>query len=238
MFRPSPPRRELSPDGSDTREKKRRRKAFSCYDCRRRKLKCDRTFPACNRCINSGHAASCRYAVDGLEYADEPVPGISQPGGGDASNPGFPKPLTPASSSAPNNDVTVPGHATSRDVLDKLVRQEEKIFQLQRRVSHLERHAEDALPQCDQRPLFPAISSPHKGSSTFRASAASDNRNLDGQANAELAFMRGKNFKTQFYGASHPGCLIPQVCLYLGPVHRPGWQPSSSRTVQLTTLVY
>ena len=41
--------------------KNRRRPAFSCVPCHRRKLKCDREYPACERCRKSGHSHDCIY---------------------------------------------------------------------------------------------------------------------------------------------------------------------------------
>ena len=50
---------------------KRKRKAFSCVDCRRRKLKCDREHPACSRCTKAGHADTCRYGSRSGDEEDE-----------------------------------------------------------------------------------------------------------------------------------------------------------------------
>ncbi|KIY03028.1 uncharacterized protein Z520_01494 [Fonsecaea multimorphosa CBS 102226] len=41
--------------------KKRRRPALSCLPCHRRKLKCGREFPACERCRKSGRPEDCVY---------------------------------------------------------------------------------------------------------------------------------------------------------------------------------
>lgn len=41
--------------------KKRRRPALSCVPCHQRKLKCDREFPACERCKKNGRAQECLY---------------------------------------------------------------------------------------------------------------------------------------------------------------------------------
>lgn len=41
--------------------KKRRRPPLSCVPCHRRKLKCDRGFPACGRCRKADHAHDCVY---------------------------------------------------------------------------------------------------------------------------------------------------------------------------------
>ena len=68
--------------GLHTGLRKRRRKALSCYECRRRKVKCDRGTPSCNRCKETGQAGSCSYTLDGpvrgidedrSESSDEPV---------------------------------------------------------------------------------------------------------------------------------------------------------------------
>jgi len=53
----SPSADHLSANG----EQKRKRKIFSCYNCRRMKLRCDRIVPICGRCQGSGNAASCVY---------------------------------------------------------------------------------------------------------------------------------------------------------------------------------
>jgi Fungal Zn(2)-Cys(6) binuclear cluster domain len=45
---------------------KRQRKTLSCYECRRRKLKCDREEPSCGRCIKAGHPETCSYVYDVL----------------------------------------------------------------------------------------------------------------------------------------------------------------------------
>ena len=44
--------------------RKRKRKTYSCLDCRRRKLKCDREHP-CGRCVKEGHSESCAFRDDG-----------------------------------------------------------------------------------------------------------------------------------------------------------------------------
>lgn len=61
--------RTRSPDGTGN-DRKRRRKVLSCYDCRRRKLQCDRSMPACSRCTKTGQASSCLYLEDS---ADAPI---------------------------------------------------------------------------------------------------------------------------------------------------------------------
>jgi hypothetical protein len=59
-------------------ERKRRRKVLSCYDCRRRKLQCDRQIPACSRCTKAGQAASCLYIDDASEALGSLEPARSE----------------------------------------------------------------------------------------------------------------------------------------------------------------
>jgi hypothetical protein len=50
------------PPSSTAPPRKRRRPALSCEQCRRRKIKCDRTYP-CGQCTQSA-TASCSYSPD------------------------------------------------------------------------------------------------------------------------------------------------------------------------------
>lgn len=59
--------RTRSPDAGGASERKRRRKVLSCYDCRRRKLQCDRVLPACGRCTKTGRASNCLYLEDATD---------------------------------------------------------------------------------------------------------------------------------------------------------------------------
>ncbi|KKY28175.1 putative c6 zinc finger domain containing protein [Phaeomoniella chlamydospora] len=64
--------------------RKRRRKALSCVDCKRRKLKCDRIYPACGRCVRGGNPQSCRYTTQRRER--EVHSGDDQDGGVDVAD--------------------------------------------------------------------------------------------------------------------------------------------------------
>lgn len=139
----------LSPPAFDSREHKRRRKALSCYDCRRRKLKCDRTFPACSRCVKAGLASACTYAFDEAESAtgklsntadDREDPLQGDPIQGDLFQRARVKPLTPSSIVTAND--AFPRRQGSGDIFDRLRKQEERISQLQSRVAYLERNVE------------------------------------------------------------------------------------------------
>lgn len=45
----------------ETRPRKRRRRTVACTQCRTRKLKCDREYPTCGRCLKSGIPDLCKY---------------------------------------------------------------------------------------------------------------------------------------------------------------------------------
>lgn len=51
------------------RPRKRKRKTFACTICHRRKLKCDQSLPACNRCVKSG--AECSYSEYRISDAND-----------------------------------------------------------------------------------------------------------------------------------------------------------------------
>lgn len=46
---------------SETRPRKRRRRTVACTQCRTRKLKCDREYPTCGRCLKSRVPERCTY---------------------------------------------------------------------------------------------------------------------------------------------------------------------------------
>lgn len=52
---------------SSIRPLKRKRKTYSCIQCRQQKLKCDRATPTCGRCVAAGHASACSYENAGRE---------------------------------------------------------------------------------------------------------------------------------------------------------------------------
>lgn len=59
LLDPEPANNTNSP--SETRPRKRRRRTVACTQCRTRKLKCDREYPACSRCLKSGIPDRCKY---------------------------------------------------------------------------------------------------------------------------------------------------------------------------------
>lgn len=45
----------------EQRPRKRRRRTMACLQCRSRKLKCDREYPTCGRCMKSKTPTKCTY---------------------------------------------------------------------------------------------------------------------------------------------------------------------------------
>ena len=56
-----------SPESSNKR--KRRRPAFSCTACRRRKVRCDRANP-CRQCVTQNNASACTYEQNRNSFAN------------------------------------------------------------------------------------------------------------------------------------------------------------------------
>ena len=215
------PRTEQSPHAFESREHKRRRKALSCYDCRRRKLKCDRTFPACSRCVKAGLARACTYAFDDAENAaqlsnaaddqhEDPLRG--DPLQGDLFQHARPKTLNQSIMVTASDGF--PRRQGSGDVFDRLRRQEEKISQLQSRVSYLERNVESPSDYGSQQRSQHFSTEPIQstiGEQLTALSKGPSESERDSSNDTELRLFRGKGFRTQFYGASFPGSLLSDV---------------------------
>ncbi len=215
------PRTEHSPNAIESREHKRRRKALSCYDCRRRKLKCDRTFPACSRCVKAGLASACTYAFDDAENAaqlsnaaddqhEDPLRG--DPLQGDLFQHTRPKTLTQSTMVTTNDGF--PRRQGSGDVFDRLRRQEEKISQLQTRVQYLERNVESPSDYGSQQRSQHFFAEPIQatiGEQLNVLSKGPSESGRDPSNDSEIRLFRGKGFRTQFYGASFPGSLLSDV---------------------------
>lgn len=56
---------------------KRKRLVLSCFECKRRKLKCGRETPVCSRCINVGNPELCKYDFRSSMGTDTDMAGIA-----------------------------------------------------------------------------------------------------------------------------------------------------------------
>lgn len=161
---------------------KRKRKTFSCLECRRRKLRCDRSQPSCSRCRTQESA--CTYAF----------PPDSEPPRSESdkhSGPGRDLP-TPTSS----HTIATPPHgrnpnieATRDPVLQATQSQGTWGLLSDQAATNLITHERPAIMSDTQQLLEPE-QPPKK----------------------ENVIFRGKNFRTQYYGGSNPTSLIGDVC--------------------------
>lgn len=191
-------REERSPH-DETPASKRRRIAFSCLDCRRRKLKCDRLFPSCTRCQKGGHPESCTYDNEAVELATTQSSGEKNrtrdfpTANGHGAPRTIPRLPSVARSFAADEGEEAYPRPHSEDTTTRLYAQEERIRQLECRIIGLEKATHGArIPELTQAEL-------------------SIHSNRMAAADKETMIFRGKHFKTQFYGASHHTSYLSHV---------------------------
>ncbi|KAL2053599.1 hypothetical protein ABVK25_006252 [Lepraria finkii] len=188
-------REERSPH-DETPASKRRRIAFSCLDCRRRKLKCDRIYPSCTRCQKGGHPQNCTYdteAVDTLNQSSgtRSARDLSSSGGLPRAVPRLPS--VARSFAGDDGDEIIPTRRPG-DATAGLYAQDERIRQLENRIIGLER-----IINGNGRVHWP------RSTRSPELTQAGLNPSLDPReaVDKESMIFRGKGFKTQFYGASY-----------------------------------
>lgn len=183
---------------------KRRRLALSCVACRRRKVKCDRTYPTCVRCQKGG--ATCDY----VSYTSKQGEGLPTP---DDESPH----LRRESSVASWTEEAHVWHDRAKERDTQARSQEDAVHpstsqtknppapkplqELQERVLELETFIRTTSPA--SRPV-PSLHLPSdKALSTFARGAA-------GEPDYERALLRGRAFKTQYFGPSHGASILLQ----------------------------
>ena len=184
----------------DTPAAKRRRIAFSCFECRRRKLKCDRLFPSCTRCLKGGHPESCTYDSEAVESATNQSMGdrnrthvLSTENGHGAPRAVPRLPSVARSFAADEGGQEGYLRTHSEDTTAKLYAQEERISQLECRIVGLEKATHGA------------------GSPGHTPAESKLHSNPRAYVDKEAMIFRGRNFKTQFYGASHHTSYLSHV---------------------------
>ena len=189
------PRRRRSNSVEDIKggERKRRRKALSCFICRSRKLKCDREYPACGRCRNAGQPQSCVYdsGPSETENVDEScfLPEEDSRTRGKGAMDLHRMARLPAPSDCP------PSH---NEMSSKLLLQAKQISHLETRLALLE--STGALSSLGANELDP--------SALATTSTESGQRDLK---SFEPMFFHGEAFSTQFGGASEATALFAHV---------------------------
>jgi hypothetical protein len=175
-----------SPKHAPPMESRRKRKALSCFDCRRRKLGCDREYPSCGRCRKAGQGSSCSYDKRSLQSRH------TEPSGPSSSKHCKNTPQAPSdwSSSTPVAHVRQINRIESRPSTLE-ASQNAGTWQLLGRSS-------SATKTNERRPAIKA------DTETFLASPGELMSN-------ETVIFRGENFRTHYYGGSNPTSLIAHV---------------------------
>jgi hypothetical protein len=178
---------------------RRKRKTLSCYECRRRKLRCDREEPSCGRCRSTGQGDSC-------SYEQKPIPKRHEHAL--ASSPSASPPIstsvrrwTPATShGAPSNgsESVNPTASTARNLGENVGTQAPLVtaqnsgsWQLLGAFSL--NSANELRPAIRPDSNVPSIHSRYKPTTP------------------EAVIFRGENFRTHYYGSSNPISLISHV---------------------------
>jgi Fungal Zn(2)-Cys(6) binuclear cluster domain len=174
--------------------RKRRRKTFSCLDCRQRKLKCDNVRPSCSRCQKVGRSAFCTYDSSSVSEArvDHPnatTEGVTEHGfqsGTDIAEVG-----TPSQTSGPPDG----GHdATVQSLIQQLEAQNGRIAELEAKLSRVDIRPDSLLSRAHN--TGPEGSGVRPTGDRFEMEAGS-------RFELEAATIKGREFETQLYGASH-----------------------------------
>ena len=204
----------MSPHGEvDSPPRKRRRTALSCFNCRRRKLQCDRNTPFCSRCLKTGLSDSCGY--------DHPSPNIASEESSIRPTARNGEPHTHAngenprglglnshlkhSDAPPQNTVA---ERTKENVVktdSRLAVHEDKTRQLENRLVALETLVNSPQGQTN------GSESPERQPAVKRTRPCPTSEARHGKALDSGATLRRRHFETQFYGASHPSSIIGQV---------------------------
>ncbi|PYH43066.1 uncharacterized protein BP01DRAFT_403012 [Aspergillus saccharolyticus JOP 1030-1] len=193
-----------SPRPVSSDKPKRRRKALACYDCRRRKLKCDRAQPACGRCRKGGLADSCSYQ----EY-----PGVRGRGGEEEGS------FLVQSSGYTLHSPPVPHHDPVRAATGGEGTEQHQYQQHQQHQESARDRSVVALaapPNAGSWQLLGGALSSAKGVNeerpSIRSNAEDDGPGPQGPGGERLRVqtttMRGQNFKTHYYGSTNPISLI------------------------------
>ena len=174
-----------SPEEPQKLGRKRRRLALSCVTCRRRKVKCGREEPICVRCQKGDTA--CLYVPYEEDLEGTPLAKRANTDGDDAED----------SNEASKSN----GSEGSRHLAEASAKRHHgksaEIDRLERKIAELEARAR--APE-----VRPSASYSATGSTVLP----------DGQKNPmydlEQMLLRGRSFKTQYFGPSHPASILTQ----------------------------
>jgi hypothetical protein len=189
--------------GSHPTQGKRKRKTLSCYECRRRKLKCDREEPSCSRCRKAGQPELCSYVYD--------VSSLSASG-----QPSNPPGLLPPSSSVSQQLDPVPHGIPSRS---HIVRSSSPRVASQFLDISGKEYAPSALQAAQNQGTWQLLGHVSLATNGAEARPAISADVTDVAASTqesipkETVIFRGENFRTQYYGGSNATSSIAHVRL-------------------------
>lgn len=171
---------------------KRRRLALSCVTCRRRKVKCGREEPKCVRCEKGG--TECLYVPYEEDLEGTPLEKRRTSWSEDAEN------WNDAAAKA----AELQRSRASGEVLKKRSSEHTEIDRLERKIADLEARTRvtEARPVAPHPPMIPGYPTP--SSIAFPEGGKATMYDL------EQMLLRGKSFKTQYFGPTHPASILTQ----------------------------
>lgn len=200
---------------------KRRRIALSCVDCRRRKVKCDRNYPQCIRCQKGGYGDKCVYVRHtGNEKRDSiltPEDEQDQPSPSQAS---WADDAAQYENAAHDNEARANQHSTNPSIAPTRfalqsdhndrgtsIMQERRLAQLQGRLMDLETMVYAAGGKPTSTDWHFGVTNPLAPNKDRGPNYYSDKYTL---ADHEKVLLKGKSFKTQYFGPSNGLAILLQ----------------------------
>lgn len=199
---------------------KRRRIALSCVDCRRRKVKCDRNYPQCIRCQKGGYGDKCVYVRHtGTDRQDSIVTPDDEGDRRSGSEASWADDAEQYESTARSNEVRAQqlsgstSMAASRSArpLERVNReinttQERKLAHLHLKLMELETMVYAAGGKPTNTDWHFGVSNPLADKDN-NPNYYADKYTL---ADHEKVLLKGKSFKTQYYGPSNNFAILLQ----------------------------
>jgi hypothetical protein len=177
---------------------KRKRKTLSCYECRRRKLKCDREEPSCSRCRKAGQPELCSYVYDVSSLSASRQL---------STTPG----LLPSSLSAAHQLDPSPHGVPSRNHITRS--SSPRVSSQFLDISGKE-YAPSTLQAAQNQGTWQLLGHVSLASNGAEARPAISADVTDGSQESipkETVIFRGENFRTQYYGGSNATSSIAHV---------------------------
>lgn len=176
-----------SHDPSGQPPRKRQRVRLSCLECRRRKLSCDRGYP-CERCLKSGTPDRCTY---------ETRPGLAPP----PKPAGIPLSQYDGRLSLSNDNL----------VRKDGVRDFDRIRRLELEVTQLKDLLSKHVGSDGNLTLFKESAAPPKPEAELPEHRLPAFMQYGHDADNEMRFFRGKEFRTRYYGPHNASMAFSQL---------------------------